>query len=70
MTFDELAASLHQIEGQRDKAKHPPDSHFRSKPFLHFHNGPGRTSADVRFGGTSSRSPDQRRSNERFCWSR
>jgi hypothetical protein len=25
--------------------------HFRSKPFLHFHNGPGRTYAHVRLGG-------------------
>jgi hypothetical protein len=31
--------------------KHPPNFHFRSKPFLHFRNGPGRTCADVRFGG-------------------
>jgi len=49
--FDELVASLRQIDGQRDKGKHPPNSHFRSKPFLHFHNGPHRTYADVRFGG-------------------
>jgi hypothetical protein len=26
-------------------------STFRPKPFLHFHNGPDRTYADVRFGG-------------------
>jgi hypothetical protein len=50
-TFDELAASLRQIDGQRDKGKHPPNFHYRSKPFLHFHNGPDRTYADVRFGG-------------------
>jgi hypothetical protein len=43
MTSGELAASLRQIDGQRDKGKHPPDFHFRSKPFLHFHNGPDRT---------------------------
>jgi hypothetical protein len=70
MTFDELVASLRQIDGQRDKGKHPPNFHFRSKPFLHFHNGPDRTYADVRLGRTSSRSPHQRRSNHRFCWSR
>jgi hypothetical protein len=70
MTSGELVASLRQIDGQRDKGKHPPDFHFRSKPFPHFHNGPGRTYANVRFGGNSSRSPHQRRSNERFCWSR
>ncbi len=51
MTSGELAASLRQTGGQRDKGKHPPNFHFRSKPFLHFHNGPGRTCADVRFGG-------------------
>src|ERR1039457_5276651 len=50
MTSGELAASLRQIDGQRDKGKHPPNFHFRSKPFLHFHNGPDRTYADVRFG--------------------
>ena len=32
MTFDELVASLRQIDGQRDKGKHPPNFHFRSKP--------------------------------------
>ena len=26
-------------------------SAYGSKPFLHFHNGPDRTYADVRFGG-------------------
>jgi hypothetical protein len=51
MTFDELVASLRQIDGQRDPGKHPPDFHFRSKPLLHFPNGPDRTYADVQFGG-------------------
>jgi hypothetical protein len=51
MTSGELAASLRQIDGQRDKGKHPPNFHFRSKPFPDFRNGPGRTYADVRFGG-------------------
>jgi hypothetical protein len=51
MTFDELVASLRQVDGQRDKGKRPPDFHFRSRPFLHFHNGPDQTYADVRFGG-------------------
>jgi hypothetical protein len=35
MTFDELAPSRRQIDGQRAKGQHPPDFHFRSKPFLH-----------------------------------
>jgi hypothetical protein len=51
MTSGELAASRRRIDGQRAKGKHPPSSHFRSKPFLHFRNGPGRTCADVRSGG-------------------
>jgi hypothetical protein len=51
MTSGGLVASLRQIDGQRGKGKHPPDFHFRSKPFLHFRNGPGRTHAGVRSGG-------------------
>lgn len=50
MTFDDLVASLRQIEGLRDTGKRHPNFHFRSKPFLHFHDGPGGTHADVRFG--------------------
>ena len=49
MTFGELVASLRQIDGQRGEGKHPPNVHFRSKPFLHVRNGPDRTYADVRF---------------------
>jgi hypothetical protein len=67
MTSGELAASLRQIDGQRDQGKHPPDFHFRSKPFLHFHNGPDRTNADVRFGGglepVTASTPKQREGN-------
>jgi len=51
MTSGEFAASLRQIDGQRDKGKHRPDSSFRPKPFLHFRHGPDRTCADVRFCG-------------------
>ena len=32
MTSGELAASLRPIHGQRDKGKHPPNLHLRSKP--------------------------------------
>jgi hypothetical protein len=64
-TSGELAASLRQINGQRDKGKHPPNFHYRSKPFLHFHNGPDRTYADVRFGGdfepVTASTPKQRK---------
>jgi hypothetical protein len=38
--------------------------HFRSKPFLHFHNGPDRTCADVRFGGHFGPVTASTRSNE------
>jgi hypothetical protein len=37
--------------------KHPPNFHFRSKPFLHFHNGPDRATPTSGSAGTSSRSP-------------
>jgi hypothetical protein len=37
--------------GSATRERTPPNLHFRSKPFLHFRNGPGRTYADVRFGG-------------------
>ena len=49
------------IEGDRRAKK---ASHSRSKPFLHFHNGPDRTYADVRFGGdfepVTGSTPEQR----------
>ena len=48
--FGERAASLRQIGGQRGKGRHPLDFRFRSKPFLHFCNGPGRPYAGVRLG--------------------
>ena len=51
MTFDEIVASLRQSEGLRNKGKRHPNFHFRSKPFLHFHNGPDGPYADVSFGG-------------------
>jgi hypothetical protein len=51
MTFDELVASLRQIDGRRDRGSTHRTSTSDRKPFLHFHNGPDWTYADVRFGG-------------------
>jgi hypothetical protein len=44
---------LHEPDGYEAVLPHRAGHlfHFRSKPFLHFHNGPDRTYADVRFGG-------------------
>ena len=69
MTSGELAASLRQIDGQA-KGKHPPDFHFRSKPSCTSATVPAGPTPTSGPAGTSSRSPHQRRSHERFCWSR
>ena len=51
MTLDELAASLRQIDGRATReSTHRTSTSDRSRS-LHFHNGPDRTYADVRFGG-------------------
>ena len=49
MTFEDLVAELSAIDGLRDRGKRHPNFHFRSKPFLHFHDSDGGTYADVRF---------------------
>lgn len=49
MTFDDLVAALREVEGLRDTGKRHPNFRFRSKPFLHFHDGPEGAYADVRF---------------------
>jgi hypothetical protein len=51
MTFDQLATDFVRSTASATREKHPPNFHSRSEPVLHFHNGPGRTCADVRFGG-------------------
>jgi hypothetical protein len=51
LTHDELVAALRAIEGLRDVGgQHAPNFQFRSRPFLHFHDGPDGRYADVRFG--------------------
>jgi hypothetical protein len=50
MSHDDLVAALRAIPGLVDVGKDPPNFHFRSRPFLHFHAHPEGTYADVRFG--------------------
>jgi hypothetical protein len=50
MTHDELVSALRSIDGLRDVGKVHPNFHFRSRPFLHFHDSADGTYADVRFG--------------------
>lgn len=52
MTHEQLVAALRAIDGLVDVGIDPPNFHFRSQPFLHFHRSDdGGTYADVRFGG-------------------
>ena len=50
MSHDELVEGLRAIEGLRDVGKTHPVFHYRSKPFLHFHDSPEGRYADVRLG--------------------
>jgi hypothetical protein len=66
MSFADLVAALRQIEALRDVGRDPPNFHFRSRPFLHFHVGDAGIFADVRFGGgdfepVSASTPEERR---------
>lgn len=47
-SHESLVAALRQIEGLRDKGKVHPTFHFRSRAFLHFHDGENGRYADVR----------------------
>ena len=52
MTHEQLVEALRAIDGLVDVGIDPPNFHFRSQPFLHFHRSDdGGTYADVRFGG-------------------
>ena len=55
MSFDELVAALRQIDGLRDIGKRYPNFHYKSRPFLHFHGGPGGPCADVKFAAEFER---------------
>jgi len=50
MTHDDLVGALRAIDGLIDVSQDPPNFHFRSEPFLHFHEGDEGTYADVRLG--------------------
>ena len=50
LSFEELVRALQEVDGLRDVGTSNPNFHFRSRPFLHFHEGPQGTYADVRFG--------------------
>ena len=50
MSHNELIEALRAIEGLRDVGLNPPNFHFRSRPFLHFHDTAEGMYADVRFG--------------------
>jgi hypothetical protein len=50
MTHDQLLDTLRAVDGLIDVGHDPPNFHFRSRPFLHFHVHDGATYADVRFG--------------------
>jgi len=48
-THEQLVDALRAIEGVVDVGHDPPNLHFKSRPFLHFHTHGDRTYADVRF---------------------
>jgi hypothetical protein len=50
MSHDDLVAALRAIDGLVDVGGDRPNLHFRSRPFLHFHDRAEGTYADVRFG--------------------
>jgi hypothetical protein len=50
MTHEELVGALRAVDGLVDVSHDPPNFHFRSRPFLHFHQHDDGIYADVRFG--------------------
>jgi hypothetical protein len=50
MTHDDLVEALRSIDGLVDHGGGSPNFHFRSHPFLHFHEDDRGTYADVRLG--------------------
>jgi len=65
MTHDGLVEALRAIDGLVDVGQDPPIFHFRSKPFLHFHEGEDGVYADVRLGSggfepVPAATPDER----------
>jgi hypothetical protein len=50
MSHEDLVDALRAIDGLTDLGQGSPNFHFRSRPFLHFHDHPDGTYADVRLG--------------------
>jgi hypothetical protein len=50
MTHEQLVDALRAVDGLIDVGRDPPNFHFRSRPFLHFHMHEEAIYADVRFG--------------------
>jgi hypothetical protein len=50
MSHEELVDALRAVDGLVDVGRDPPNFWFRSRAFLHFHENPEGTYADVRFG--------------------
>lgn len=50
LTYEDLVNALRAVEGLVDVGQDPPNFHYRSRPFLHFHVDEQGAYADVRFG--------------------
>ena len=50
MTHEDLVDALRGVDGLVDVSRDPPTFHFRSRPFLHFHERDGHIYADIKFG--------------------
>jgi hypothetical protein len=50
MTHEQLLDALRAVDGLLDVGRDPPNFHFRSRPFQHFHGHDDGMYADVRFG--------------------
>jgi hypothetical protein len=70
MNHNELIAALRATDGLRDVGSDDhPDFHFRSRPFLHFHEHPDGTYADVLLGtGGFVRVWVSTPTSARSCW--
>jgi hypothetical protein len=50
ISHEDLVAALRAVDGLLEVGRNPPNFQFRFRPFLHFHEHPDGTYADVRFG--------------------
>jgi len=69
MTHEQLLDALRALDGLVDVGHDPPNFHFRSRPFLHFHVHDDGMYADVRFGnGDFEPIWASTHRNARSCW--